>query len=150
MNVGSICSRRIVSAPVSAPLSDVAALMRQERVGMVIVTHTVGGEPLVSGVITDRDIVRAQLERTADFAALSTAEIMTRDPLLLHEDDDIEHALQKMRAYSVRRAPVLDARGSLVGVLSVDDLLTHVAREITGLATVIARQGGQSVEGPLF
>jgi CBS domain-containing protein len=117
---------------------------------MVIVTHTVGGEPLVSGVITDRDIVRAQLERTADFAALSTAEIMTRDPLLLHEDDDIEHALQKMRAYSVRRAPVLDARGSLVGVLSVDDLLTHVAREITGLATVIARQGGQSVEGPLF
>lgn len=150
MNIGSICSRRVISASLSAPLSEVVALMRRERVGMVIVTHTVADQVLVSGVITDRDIVRAQLERVADFSQLSTAETMTAAPLLLKEEDDSEYALQNMRGLNVRRAPVIDARGVLVGVLSVDDLLTHIAREIVGLATVIARQGGQAVAGPLL
>ena len=79
MNVAAICSRRIVSAPVSASLSEVVALMHRERVGTVIVTQgDAGGR--VAGLITDRDIVRAQLTHVADFSQLSTAATMSTDP----------------------------------------------------------------------
>ena len=144
MNVGAICSRRVISASVSASLSEVVALMRDERVGMVIVTRTVDGSPRVAGVVTDRDIVRAQLTHTADFSQLSTTETMTSEPLLVSTDEDIGDALRRMRTRRVRRAPVIDSHGSLVGVLSIDDVLTQIARELGGLAGVIARQGGAS------
>jgi len=140
MNVGTICSRRIVSAPVSASLSEVVSMMQRERVGTVVVTQ--GEADRVAGVITDRDIVRAQLEHVADFSQLSTAATMSADPLLLSAEADIGDALRRMRQRSVRRAPVVDADGKLVGLLSVDDLLAQIAREITGLAAVVARQLG--------
>lgn len=141
MNVGAICSRRVISAPVSASLSEVVALMQRERVGAVIITQ--GGEGgRVAGVVTDRDIVRAQLTHVADFSQLSTAATMSTDPLLVAAEEDIGDALRRMRARTVRRAPVVDANGRLVGALSVDDLLAQIAREIAGLAAVVARQGG--------
>jgi|SRR5579862_1318170 len=140
MNVGTICSRRIVSAPVSASLSEVVSMMQRERVGTVVVTQ--GEADRVAGVITDRDIVRAQLEHVADFSQLSTAATMSADPLLVSAEADIGDALRRMRLRSVRRAPVVDADGKLVGLLSVDDLLAQIAREITGLAAVVARQLG--------
>jgi len=140
MNVGTICSRRIVSAPVSASLSEVVSMMQRERVGTVVVTQGEAGR--VAGVITDRDIVRAQLEHVADFSQLSTAATMSADPLLVSAEADIGDALRRMRLRSIRRAPVVDANGKLVGLLSVDDLLAQIAREITGLAAVVARQLG--------
>jgi CBS domain-containing protein len=142
MNVGAICSRRIVSAPVSASLSEVVALMHRERVGTVVVTE---GEAAgrVAGVITDRDIVRAQLSHVADFSQLSTAATMSTDPLLLPAAADMSDALRRMRLRSVRRAPVVDENGNLLGLLSVDDVLAQIAREIAGLAAVVARQTGR-------
>jgi CBS domain-containing protein len=140
MNVGALCSRRIVSASVSAPLSEVAALMQSARVGMVIVTHKSEGRLRVAGVITDRDIVRAQLTHVADFSQLSTEATMTSDPLLVASDEDLGDALRRMRARGVRRAPVIDSAGELVGALSVDDLLAQIAHEIVGLAAVVSRQ----------
>jgi len=145
MNVGAICSRRVISAPVGAPLSDVVALMQAERVGMVIVTRNAEGHARVAGVITDRDIVRAQLSRVADFSQLSTAETMTPEPMLLSADEDIGDALRRMRMRAVRRCPVVDAHGTLVGVLSVDDLLTQISHELCGLASVVGRQSRASV-----
>ncbi len=138
MNVGAICSRRIVSAPVSASLSEVVALMHRERVGTVIVTQ--GEDHRVAGVITDRDIVRAQLTHVADFSQLSTAATMSTDPLLVAAETDMADALRRMRLRGVRRAPVVNADGKLVGLLSADDLLAQIAREIAGLAAVVARQ----------
>ncbi len=141
MNVGAICSRRIVSAPVSASLSEVVALMQRERVGAVIVTQGDHGGR-VAGLITDRDIVRAQLTHVADFSQLSTAATMSTDPLLVSAETDMADALRRMRMHSVRRAPVVDADGKLIGLLSADDVLAQIAREIAGLAAVVARQLG--------
>lgn len=140
MNVGVICSRRIISVPVSAPLSDAVALMQSERVGTVIVTRALEGRLAVLGIITDRDIVRAQLARVADFSQLSTAETMTPEPLVVDVEEDIGDALRRMRMRGVRRAPVVGSQGFLVGMLSVDDLLRHIATEIGGLAAAVARQ----------
>lgn len=140
MNVGTLCSRRAVSVEPSAPLSDVANLMRTERVGVVVVVDRRDAPARVVGVITDRDIVRAQLERTADLAAVSAGEAMTADPLVLEESESTDGAIAHLRARGVRRAPVVSRSGALVGLVSVDDLLAHLAETLIDLAEIVTRQ----------
>lgn len=140
MNVGQICSRNLVSAPASAPLSDIAKLMHDRRVGAVVITKAPLDRPVAVGIITDRDIVRAQLERKSDLAHLSAEDVMTRDPLVLGEEDAVDDAIQRMRARAVRRAPVVTSHGALAGLVSTDDLVTEVARELGSLANVLERQ----------
>ncbi|HTW76029.1 MAG TPA: CBS domain-containing protein [Steroidobacteraceae bacterium] len=142
MNVADICSQRVVAVAVGASLSDAVALMYSERVGTVIVTRTVAGQPQVAGVLTDRDVVRTQLERAADFSQLSIADAMTHDPLVVHPGDDLMDVLRTLRGRRVRRAPVVDELGAPIGMISVDDLLQHIAAQISGLAAVVASQAG--------
>ena len=69
MLVGTLCSRRPITVSTGAPISDVARMMRDRHVGAIIVTESDRDRPRVVGMITDRDIVRAQLERTDDLLA---------------------------------------------------------------------------------
>lgn len=142
MNVADLCSHRVIAVPLGASLSDAVTLMYSERVGTVIVTRTVADHPIVAGIITDRDIVRAQLERVADFSQLSIADAMTPDPLVVRAADETRGVLQKLRSRRVRRAPVVDELGAPVGMISIDDLLPHIAQQISGLAAVVAKQAG--------
>ncbi|HTX04601.1 MAG TPA: CBS domain-containing protein [Steroidobacteraceae bacterium] len=140
MLVGTLCSRRPLTVSTGAPMSDVARLMRDERIGAVIVTDRARGGPRVIGMITDRDIVRAQLERAADLSRLSAGDVMTRDPLVIGEEESVGGAIAHLRARGVRRAPVIALDGTLLGLISADDLLANVARKVIGLAEIV---GGQ-------
>lgn len=140
MNIGNLCSRPAVAVPAAAPLAEVARLMRDEHVGAVIVTEEGGGGPRVAGILTDRDIVRAQLTQTADLSRLSAGATMTPRPLVLTEQESIDGVIAHLRARGVRRAPVVASDDTLVGVISVDDLLAQLARELMAMAGVVARQ----------
>ena len=140
MVVGSLCSRPAVSVATGAPVADVARLMRDEHVGAVVVTDRRGDRLRPAGIITDRDIVSAQVSRTADLSRLAAADIMTRNPLVLDEEESVDGAIAHLRARGVRRAPVVSRDGALVGLISADDLFAHVARELVALGEIIARQ----------
>ena len=140
MNVGQACSRPAITASASSNLMDVATLMRDRNVGAVIITRSPMDRAAAVGVITDRDIVQAQLDHTADLSAIPAEQVMTRDPLEIPAESDIDDAIQRMRARGVRRAAVVAADGSLMGMVSIDDLIACVAEELVGLASVLARQ----------
>ncbi len=141
MSVGSLCSRPPVTVQTGAPIADVAVLMRDRHVGAVVVTDSRGDRPpRATGIITDRDIVRAQLARTADLSRLSAGEIMTRDPLVIGAEESADTAIANLRARGVRRAPVVSQDGAVVGLISVDDLFAHLARELIDMAEIIARE----------
>jgi CBS domain-containing protein len=137
MLVGTLCTRHPITVSSGAPIADVARLMRDEHIGAVIVTDGARGRPRVIGMITDRDIVRAQLERTADLSRLSAGEVMTRNPLVIGEEESVHGAIANLRARGVRRAPVVALDGTLVGLVSTDDLLTNIVRKLVGLAEII-------------
>ncbi|HUN75957.1 MAG TPA: CBS domain-containing protein [Steroidobacteraceae bacterium] len=140
MNVGDLCTRRVVTVSAGAPLSEVAQLMRDEHVGAVVVMRGGTLHARVAGIITDRDIVRLQLERTADLSSLSAGETMTPNPLVLDGGDPIEAAIAHLRARGVRRAPVTAADGAPIGLISVDDLLVQLATALMGAAAIVAQQ----------
>ncbi len=74
------------------------------------------------GVITDRDICMAALFRGAPLGEIRVADAMARQVLTLAPGAEVREALELMRAYQVRRLPVVDEDGGLLGMLSLADL----------------------------
>lgn len=139
MKVWDICSQRAITVSESSQLSEVARLMETQHVGTVIVTGAAPTRAAV-GIITDRDIVCAQLERTLPLSQLIAVDAMTRDPLVLLKEGQVDNAIEHMRARGVRRAPVITPSGVPVGMLSTDDLLVHISLKVSAMAALVARQ----------
>jgi CBS domain-containing protein len=140
VNIGEFCSGRVFKVAESASLQEVARLMTHEKIGAVIVTHGASEQSAVCGIITDRDIVTAQLDRTADLSSLNAADAMTRKVLTLTKDLPLDSAIAHMRARNVRRAPVVTEEGVPVGLISIDDLLAQLSVKLVGVVGIVARQ----------
>ena len=139
MKVSELCSRNVVSISGSASLAEAARLMCEHGVGAVIVTAVPADSPIVIGILTDRDIVCAQLDRAVDLAQLRVADVMVTDPLVLNEEDPVDEAMRRMRVRSVRRAPVISHSGRLSGIVSFDDLLAYLSANLARLAQITDR-----------
>ncbi len=142
MKVGDLCNRKAVTVSASAPASDAARLMCEERVGAVVVTAMPDESPVAIGMLTDRDIVCAQLDRAADLGQLRIGDIMSGDPLVLNADAPVEEAIRQLRNRHVRRAPVIGSGGELIGVISFDDLLAQVSGNLRALAHLAEVRSG--------
>lgn len=140
MDIGTVCTRQPVTVPANEPLSQVARLMHDRHVGTVIVVKQPADRAVPAGIITDRDVVRAQVERHADLAMLDAGRVMTCEPLVIEEHTPLQEGIGLMRARGVRRAPVVDASGALVGIVSSDDIVAGIADELADLAKLIAGQ----------
>lgn len=136
MNAGRVCKRGVVSVRPTDDLIAAAHVMREKHVGYLIVSDS--GK--VVGVLTDRDIVVEVLAQGVDARVLKVGDVMTRDPLLIEEDQSIEAVLCHMREAGVRRVPVVDQRGTLSGVLSIDDVLERIAEELLNIAGSIRNE----------
>lgn len=145
MNLGEVCCREVTVARAEESLHTAAQLMREQRVGSVIVCEDRGAQRIPIGILTDRDILLALLQSGVRLNETFIGEVMSRDPLVLHDAESIEQAVDRMRAYAVRRAPVVTASGSLLGIVSVDDLFDVLAEQLHDIARLIKRQiGGQA------
>lgn len=134
MKVGEYCKRAVISINANADVAETAKLMRDEHVGFLVV-HSEGDElrkPI--GVLTDRDLVLAVIAREVDPHAVTVRDVMTRQPLIADESDELSDLLQAMRFAGIRRVPVVDARCGLTGIIAIDDALDV----ITGLMCDIA------------
>ncbi|MGA7540843.1 MAG: CBS domain-containing protein [Steroidobacteraceae bacterium] len=142
MKVGDICSRNVVTVRELDELTAAAQLMRQKHIGyLVVIEPKVGDNALAPlGVITDRDIVVGVVARETDPRALKVGDVMTRQPVLAREDSAVSAALHNMREIGVRRLPVVDRGGGLIGVLSLDDVLDGLAQELMDVASSIRHE----------
>ena len=130
MNAGELCSRDVVVAYRDTGLIEAARLMREHHVGSLVVVGERLSEKLPIGMLTDRDIVVAAVAKQVDPATLTVGDVMSAGALVVREQDGITDALRMMREKGVRRVPVVSAKGALVGILAVDDILELVAEEM--------------------
>jgi CBS domain-containing protein len=134
MKVGEYCNKCVVAIASSADAADAAKLMRTLHVGFLVV-HREGDvlrKPI--GVLTDRDLVLGVMARDVDPYAVTVDDIMSREPLTANEGDGLNDLLQGLRLAGFRRAPVVDARGALIGIVTIDDAI----EVITGLMCDVA------------
>jgi CBS domain-containing protein len=137
MTVGLICNHNVATIDPSDGVTDAAVRMREEHVGDLIVVERRGNVHAPVGILTDRDIVVGVVAKRVPADSLTVGDVMTRDLLTVREDNGVEFALKEMRRCGVRRAPVVGQRGELVGVVSVDDVMQHLAAQLDRLADVI-------------
>lgn len=137
MDVDLICNHNVATISKTEGVVDAAALMRDQHVGNLIVVERRGEANTPIGILTDRDIVVGVLAKRVAPDGVTVDDAMTRNPLTVREDASIEFALREMRRYGVRRAPVVRANGDLVGVIAVDDIIQHLALQLSRLADVI-------------
>lgn len=81
------------------------------------------------GIVTDRDICMAALFHGSPLATISIAEVMSGDLCTCHAEDDVREAERLMTQRQVRRLPVTDESGTLVGILSLGDVAQVVGRD---------------------
>jgi predicted transcriptional regulator len=129
MKVGEYCKRAVVAINARADAVAAAQLMRNEHVGFLIVYRDGDELQRPVGVLTDRDLVLAVMAREVDAHAVTVEDVMTRQPLIANEHDEFSDLLQAMQMAGIRRVPVVDVRGALVGIIAIDDALDV----ITGL-----------------
>lgn len=137
MTTGRICTREVSVISPSETATAGAARMADHDVGTLVVVDE-ANRPL--GIVTDRDLVVRVLARGLDAASTRIEAVMTPEPRTIGERTPIELALSVMRAGRLRRLPVVDDEGKLVGIQSLDDTLGLLAEELTIIGGLLERQ----------
>lgn len=141
MNVGEVCNRVVIHVTSDEPVRRAAELMRKYHVGYLVVTEYGDKDQVPVGTVTDRDIVMEAVAPGIDPDDITVGDIMDQDPpLVADESDALPEVLDAMREQGVRRVPVVDAHRSLVGVLSLDDMLQLLSSQLGAIADVVGNQ----------
>lgn len=135
--VADYCVRDVVTVDRQATAVTCARRMHDTHVGSLVVVEERAGARVPVGMITDRDIAIEVVAFGLDPEGTVAGDIMPAELALAREDDDLFEVLATMRAYGVRRLPVVDAAGALTGIVSADDLWEVLADELDGLVRVM-------------
>lgn len=138
MGIGEICSREVVFARRNESVAQAARLMRENHVGSVVVTDERNGRRYPVGIVTDRDIAVGVVALGLDPEKRNVESAMPAELVCVRETDGLGRAVALMRAQGVRRLPVVDAAGGLIGILSADDALEVLSEELYCLAGMVA------------
>ena len=109
-----------ISVTPETPVVEIARIMAARRIGAVLIV-TASGQ--VAGILSERDIVKAVADRRNGVRCLAAEEIMTREVIMVGADTPVEAALEIMDQGYFRHLPVCDSDGSLLGIVSIRDLV---------------------------
>ena len=147
MTVSGFARTNVVTAAPDASIREVARAMVDRTVGSVVIVED--GKPV--GIVTDRDLaVRLLVEEgpanvfdgDRDPADLVAADVMTADPLVVAVGDELPRVLHHMNEAGARRVPVVDDDGSVAGIVTLDDVVIHLAGESTHVSAQLDNVAG--------
>jgi CBS domain-containing protein len=145
MPIKDICIRNVMHVGRETTIQEAAQLMRQHHVGDLIVADQDDNGIRPVGIVTDRDIVLSVVAPKLDASVMTVGDVMGVDLVTCLEDMGVPECMRKMRARGVRRMPIVNERGELVGIVSVDDMIEMLAGELTEVSKLIAREQGREV-----
>ncbi|HEX5412200.1 MAG TPA: CBS domain-containing protein [Terriglobia bacterium] len=149
------CSELMTRNPASCLPSDsafdAAKLMKQQDIGPIPVVESRESNRLV-GIITDRDLTLRVLAERRDPETTKVGEIMSRNPAVCNQAENVQTALNTMSSRQVRRIPVINDQRGLVGIISQADIATRMGapRKIAAVVQRVSTAPGAAVEQRLF
>jgi CBS domain-containing protein len=137
MPISEVCNREVVVVSPDDSALEAARLMRQHHVGDVLIVKERGGMRIPVGIVTDRDLILEIMAPGLDPAAITVSDFMVPELATVKEDIGLFEAVEYMRSRGVRRLPVVNSGGGLVGILTLDDLLELLAEELQTIAKLV-------------
>jgi CBS domain-containing protein len=126
--VREVMTSKLCSIDADKPVAYAAKMMRDEDVGIAPIVE---GDRLV-GVLTDRDIAVRVVAEGRDAEQVKVTEVASRDLVTLDPQQDMDEALRLMARHQVRRLPVVEEDGRLVGVVAQADVAKEADDKQTG------------------
>lgn len=140
MPISEICNREVIIAERDESALEAAKLMRQHNVGTVVVVEQRNGIRVPVGIVTDRDLVVEIVAAEVDPTLIRISDIMARELVMVKGNCGVFEGIQYMRSKGVRRMPVVDEDGALLGIVTLDDLLGLLAEELGALAKLVEHE----------
>jgi CBS domain-containing protein len=143
MNLAKLCTRNVITGTRETTIQDAAKMMRQHHVGDLVVVDQPRGErgrKVPAGIVTDRDIVISVVAMGLDASVFTLGDLLLKKAITCSEDQDLESCLALMRSNGIRRMPVVDQKGSLRGILTLDDVVRKLAEDLGEIANLVVRE----------
>ena len=132
--------QRVIAVDADVVVRVAARAMRDHRVGALVVTRE--GRPI--GIVTDRDLIVRAIAGGCKVDEAPLSEFVTYDPITVHEGDGVATAVDRMQAHGVRRLPIVDDDGKVVGIVTADDLLAELGGQLGQLCDGIGNNSDAS------
>lgn len=123
-------SRQVITAGPDELVSTAAKKLRDHRVGCLVVER----QGRAYGILTDRDIAIRVVAADLDARLTKVGDVATLDPVVVRDLEGVDTAARRMREYGVRRLPVVDDAGMLQGIITADDIVRVLGRELGDLS----------------
>ena len=143
MRIGEGCTRLVATCSRSTSALDIAQQMSALHVGDVIVVDDKGGQLTPVGVVTDRDLVVKVMAAGIDAGSVQAGDLVGGMVETACESELMHDAVWHLRRKRVRRLPVVDAHGHLIGILTSDDVARFLADELTALNCIATDQAAR-------
>jgi CBS domain-containing protein len=140
MPIGDICSREVAVADRAMTIQEAAQAMRAQHAGNVVIVEEQNGKKIPVGIVTDRDIVVSVVATKLDASIFTVGDLVMQKLTICQEDEGLLECVRRMRVKGIRRMPVVDSDGSLVGIVTVDDIVQLLAEEMNAIGRLIARE----------
>ena len=139
-----IMTRKPKSVTPETSVREAARLMKEEDVGVLPVVDRDGSDRLI-GIVTDRDIAIRHVAEGHDSSSCPVSEAMTSSVRTAREDDDVDSVMDLMGKEQVRRIPVVDERGGLIGIVAQADIVREARDDRKAERTIekISDPGGR-------
>lgn len=118
--------REVVTIEPNTSLASAVALLAEKRIGAVLI---LGADRHISGILSERDIVRALAERGANALTESVSQTMTRKVSTCTETETVSSIMERMTDGKFRHVPVVD-QGQVIGIVSIGDIVKHRLHEM--------------------
>ena len=144
MKAKDIMTRKPKSVTPETSVREAARLMKEEDVGVLPVVDRDGSDRLI-GIVTDRDIAVRHVAEGHDSSSCPVSEAMTSSVSTVREDDDVDSVMDLMGKEQVRRIPVIDERGGLIGIVAQADIVREARDDRKAERTIekISDPGGR-------
>jgi len=120
-------------------IHEVARLMKRHNVGSVVITEN----EIPKGIVTDRDLLIRALAREPSISLADPVSLVMSTPLkTITVYEGLHDAMKIMKDAKIRRLPVINSLGVVVGILTFSDLYTLLSHEISDLQSIIGSESG--------
>ena len=140
MKIGKLCKRKVVYCGLEASALEMARIMRADHVGDVLVVDDRDGRRKPVGIVTDRDLVVQVLANEVDPNRICAADVMGQELIVADEHEELHETVRRMRWKGIRRIPVVNAAGDLVGIAAVDDMTETLIETLADVSKISERQ----------
>jgi CBS domain-containing protein len=134
MSLENFCRKPVIKILPEKSVAEACRVMEQNNIGCLVVEN----DGKLCGIITDRDIALKVAGALRDPQKTTVQEIMTADPIRVSMDKDLPHLTSLMHAFHVRRLPIVNGHDTIVGIVTLDDIVALIANEMSEIGKAIS------------